>query len=203
MCKAPKVPKDNSAEIARQEEERRQASIRAGRASVDATLGAFDDDYFSGISDAYARHYMPQLDRQYRDAHETLVKQLASSGLSASSVAARRLSDLAEAMEAERQGIASRGVDAAHAARGDIEASRADLYEQLASGLTPADAASRAAQIAAQSRQTPTYSPLGAVFSSILTPAGNVIAAEAAGHRGTGLDLFGRGRQRGATRTVR
>ena len=50
MCmSAPKIPKDNSAELARQREVERAGKVTAGRAAIDEQFLPFNDSYFSGI----------------------------------------------------------------------------------------------------------------------------------------------------------
>lgn len=162
---------NNAAKEARKAEARRQKLIAEGRYQVDQALSGFDPAFFSGIADAYTANYLPQLDDQFSDAQALTTKRLASQGILNSSMSDKKSADLAEAYNFERQGIASRGVDAANAARNTIEQSRADLYGQLDAGASPATAAAGAATAAAQARQQASYSPLGDVFGNLLNQA--------------------------------
>lgn len=186
-------PKDNSAEIARQQEQKRQARIAAGRSEVDQTLSGFDDDFFKQRSDEYAAHYLPQVDRQFEDARDTSVKGLARQGALGSSWGARMMADLSRAYETNRGDIANRAVDTARQTRSSIEGVRGDLYGQLEAGLSPGDAASRAALAAEQYQTASDYSPLGDLFAGQLGQFGNAAILQQQGYRGTGLNFLNPG----------
>ena len=186
-------PKDNSAKIARQQEQERQARIAAGRGQVDQTLSGFDDDFFNRRADEYAGHYMPQVDRQFEDARDTSVKGLARQGSLGSSWGAKMMSDLSRTYETSRSDVANRAVDKSRQARQGIEGVRGDLYGQLEAGLSPGDAANRAALAAEQYQTASDYSPLGDIFAGQLGQFGNAAILQQQGFRGTGVGLLNPG----------
>ena len=195
MCQ----PKDNSAEIARRQEEERQRRIAAARGEVDQTLAGFDDDFFSSRSDEYAGHYLPQVDRQFEDARDTSVKGLARQGSLGSSWGAKMMADLSRTYETSRGDVANRAVDAGRQARSGIEGVRGDLYSQVDAGLSPGDAANRAALAAEQYQTAGDYSPIGDIFAGQLGQFGNAAIMQQQGYRGTGIGVLDPKRPKQAT----
>src|SRR3546814_8539380 len=94
MCIGGKTPKDNSAEIARQQEEARQQRIRDGQSAIDTNFAQFNDPYFDDYRQDYMAYYQPQLDRQYQNARRKSVLGLHSTGNLSSSAGAGKLGDL-------------------------------------------------------------------------------------------------------------
>jgi len=193
MCvfSPPSPPKDNSAELARQREDKRVADIRAGRGSIDEAFARFDDPYFAGVTDDYQDFYFPQVDQQYQDARRKLTLGLARSGNLNAGAGARQIGDLTEKYNTQRQGFASRALDDTNRYRQQIDAAKGDLFQQNAAAADPAaiavDAASRAGTFAAP----PSASPIGALFNDFLStslPIG--VAAEARGLPGFRTGLF-------------
>src|SRR3546814_21199857 len=87
-----KTPKDNAAEIARQQEEARQQRIRDGQSAIDTNFAQFNDPYFDDYRQDYMAYYQPQLDRQYQNARRKSVLGLHRTGnLSSSRSAERRV----------------------------------------------------------------------------------------------------------------
>jgi hypothetical protein len=82
-----KPPEDNSAQIARQQEDERRARVSQGTAKVDEAFSRFDQPYYEGVGKAYQDYYAPQLDRQYQKARDQLTYSLADSGGLASTAA--------------------------------------------------------------------------------------------------------------------
>jgi hypothetical protein len=125
MCLGSKPPKDNSAEIARQNEEARQAKILAGQKSIDDTFGGtFNDGYFDKLASDYESYYNPQLVSQYDDALKELTFQTARGGNAESTAA----NDLFAKLEKQKQDAATKIANDARAAagkaRGDVAAEK-------------------------------------------------------------------------------
>lgn len=179
----------------------RKRKIEEGRASVDEHLAQFDPAYFQGIVDKYVTNYMPQLDQQYGDAQNLMLKSLAAKGITGSSIATGKFGRMQQEYNTSRDTIASRGVDERTAAQNQVEDLRMNLYQQLEAGMRPGDAGSAAAAGAAQFAAPRTYSPLGNVFSTFMDTAATALAAEGQGYPGTGFNVFGR-RSGGSQRTV-
>lgn len=192
MCvfSAPKPPKDNSAEIARQREEERQQRIREGREKIDAAFSRYDDPYFEGVQRDYQNFYLPQVDDQYRRTREKLVLGQARTGNLNSGAGARKIGDLTESYQKQRASYANQALDLAHQYRQGILDTKDELYSQNRSAADPAsiavDAASRAGALATP----PSASPIGAVFNDFLNSAALGVAAERKGFPGFQTGLF-------------
>src|SRR4051812_7589173 len=88
------VPKDNSADIARQEEEARQGRIKTGTESIDSAFSQFNDPYFEKYQNDYTSNYTPQLSDQYNEAYRKMVLGLSHNGNLSSSEGARTIGNL-------------------------------------------------------------------------------------------------------------
>lgn len=164
MCKG---GGDGGAKKARQEEEARQARIRAGMASIDDTFSAFGPEYYDQRSDAYMTFALPQLDDQYAEARKQLTYALSRGGLLSSSAGAGKTADLQKQYDQQRLALASRAADLANQARRDVEDSRSTLISQL-NATGNADAASQAAASRAMMlNQMPAFEPLGPIFQNV------------------------------------
>lgn len=192
MC-FPSAPKDNSAQIAREREDQRQRDIEAGTAQVNDIFDQFDDDYFGGIQSAHSDYYMPQLQDQYERARRKLVLQLGGAGTLASSAGARQLGELDKRYQTQRADYANQGVSLAEQYRGDVERNRAEVLNQLNASANPSAAAATASARAQSLMAPPTFSPIGNLFTDLVTQAGTGLAAERAGHRGYNTGLFSGG----------
>ncbi len=170
-------PKDNSAEVARQNEEARQAKIRQGQQSIDDTFAqTFTDDYFGGLTKNYEDYYSPQLQQQYDDARKELTFQTARAGNTESTAA----NDIFAKLEKQKQDaytkITNDALAAAGKAKSDVAAQKSNLYSLNNAAADPTQASSQAAQAALQLNQPVSYSPLGQVFASLINTGGNIAA---------------------------
>ena len=84
-------------DVARQSEERRAARIREGTAGINQQFESFTPEFFGGIEQDALDFFNPQVDEQFFDTRERLVKNLARSGNLSGSVGARRTGELTEA----------------------------------------------------------------------------------------------------------
>lgn len=181
MCLKPKIPKDNSAEIARQQEEARAAKIREGQSAIDSKFDSqFNDPYFSNIESGYLDYYNPQLQEQYDDAVKQLTYSLARSGNAESTTNNEQFGKLEQKQLEARTKIADDAKAASAKARGDVAQQRSSLYSLNNSAADPNQAASQAAQAALQLAQPQSYSPLGSIFSSLINTGGNIAAVNQA-----------------------
>lgn len=155
----------NEAAIARQEENARQARIRAGTASIDEMFAQFDDDFYEGRRQAYVDFARPQLEEQANEARENLIFALARNGTLNGTARIGQTADLDRQYNENLQDIESRGLDFASEARNNVEGARADLVSALQ--VTGDNVgASNAALSRAKSLATPEpYSPLGQLFA--------------------------------------
>jgi hypothetical protein len=143
---------------------------------------------------------MPQLDTRFGVAQDRQTKALAQRGALNSSMAITDQAALSGDYTRARDKIADDGVNESQRARATIANKRLDLYNQVEAGMRPGDAAAGARLVGDQIEAGRNYSPLGTVFGTFIDSANTVLASEAQGFRGTGLDLYGRNKQ--ATRSV-
>lgn len=193
MCIGGKAPKDNSAEIARQQEEARQQRIREGQAQIDQKFSQFNDPYFDQYQQDYLGYYTPQLDRQYQDAKRKSVLGLHRTGNLSSSAGAGKLGDLTRAYSDNRTLLANNALSAVNDLRGRIESTRNDLYSQNRASADPSAAASQAATQVGFLGAPPSFSPLGDIFGNLVSTVSTGLAAERAGYPGFNTGLFSSG----------
>lgn len=170
-------PKDNSAEVARQNEDARQAKIVAGQGSIDDTFGkTFTDDYYNGLTKNYEDYYNPQLSDQYDDALKELTFQTARSGNAESTAGNDLFAKLEKAKTDASTQIANDALAATGKAKSDVAAQKSNLYSLNNAAADPTQAASQAAQASLQLNQPTSYSPLGSIFSGLIQTGGNAAA---------------------------
>ncbi len=158
------APKDNSAQIAREQEEQRRARITEGTASIDSAFAGFDDSFFGGIEQSALDFFNPQIDRQFDRTRETLIKNLARQGNLNASTGARQLADLDTAGQEQRVTFADKARGFATSSRADVENNRAEIIRQLQASADPSAAAATSAAQAEILSAPPSFSPIGDLF---------------------------------------
>lgn len=184
MCgpKKKKPPKDDSAKLARAEEEARQARIRAGESNIDAAFStAFSPQYYTGFQEAYEGAALPDLTGQLRKAREKLTLALSRTGNLTSSAGARAFGDLEERNKTERAAITDRAMTAVNDLKSRVESERSNLYNLNRASADPSKAATMAAAALQPLQGGPQVSPLGDVFASLLNSANTGLAMESTG----------------------
>lgn len=171
MCFS-KPPKDRSAEIAREEEQKRQGRILEGRSKIDNAFSAFDPAYFENYNKAYTDVYNPQVDEQFGDARQAMRYNLARKGTNNSTPGQKAFGDLTESYGDQRRKIASDALTATNSARSDVERNKTELYSQNQAAADPSLAAISAVGRAGSLTTTPSYSPLGDLFTGLVNGAG-------------------------------
>ncbi len=168
MCGG-KAPKDNSAEIARQNEEARQARIMQGQKSIEDTFAnTFNDDYFNNLTRSYEEYYNPQLKDQFDSALKELTFQTARSG-NAESTAANELFAKAEKQKQDAATqITNDALAATGKAKANVAAQKSNLFSLNNAAADPTQASSQAAQAAVQLDQPQSFSPLGSIFAGLI-----------------------------------
>jgi len=160
-----KPKKDNSAQIAaeqqRQREAARRANIMQGTQAIDQALAPFNEDYFTGRQTAYVQNAMPALDQQFADAQKQLVYALSRGGLLQSTEAAARQRQLSEERARYERDIQNAAAEFANRGRTDVENTRSSLLSQLNATEDPTAAATAAANKAALLSAPPTFDALG------------------------------------------
>lgn len=192
MCMSSKAPKDNSAEIARQAENERQARIAEGQSSIDSAFNGFNDDFYNNYQTTYSDYYTPQITDQYSDAVKRLTLQLAQSGNLTGSVGATQLADLKKTYDTQSLALTNQGLDATNQLRQSVDARKSQLYTDNRASADPGNAASAAASAAQYLQPTAPTSPLANVFSDFFAQLGNNAAIKAQQSYGnTGVQSYG------------
>lgn len=184
------VPKDNTANVAQQEEAAKQGRIQQGTQNIDQAFSGFDDPYYAGYTKNYEDNYNPQLTGQYNDAYRKLVLGLSHSGNLSSSEGAREIGDLKRSYGDSQAQIGNQAVAATNALRGNVENQRSQLLQMNTQAADPSAAGANATAALSTLQAPPTYSPLGDAFASIIASIPQGVAAEQQGNRGFGTGLF-------------
>lgn len=168
---------NDEAKRARKDEEARQRRIREGTGKIDKVFDkSFTPGFYKGQETAYTDYALPQLDKQYGDAGETLGFDLARRGLTNSSVRAQKEADLGELYELNRQGVVDKAREFGTTAKRGVEDARNDLLLTLQSTADASGAAKSALSRADVLSKPPAYSPLEDLFlsftSGLATQAG-------------------------------
>lgn len=203
MCGS-KPKKDNSAEIARQEEAARQARISQGQQGIDQAFSGFDDPFYQGYQNQYLDYYNPQLNDQYSEAVKRLTLQLAQTGNLTGSTGASQLADLKKYYDTQKMSVTNQALDAVNTLRGNIDAKKSQLYADNRAAADPGSAASAAASAAQYLQPTAPTSPLANVFGDFFGNLGNVAAIQNARKlsEGIGVQSFNGGRKSGGSVSV-
>lgn len=175
MC-FPKPPRDNSAELARQQEQQRQARITQGQQAIDDAFKGFDDSYFNDYRQDYLDYYNPQVDEKYGNARRDLRYNTARAGILDSTGGFRLFGDLSKAYDDQRRAVASNADQATNEQRTNVEQNKSDLYSQNTASADPSLAAISAAGRAGSLQTTPAYSPVGDLFSGLTNAGASYIA---------------------------
>jgi len=180
MCSS-SPPRDNSAEIARQQEAERQARIAEGQTKIDEQFVGFNDDFYNDYQTKYNNYYYPQIDDQYDDARKRLTLQLARTGNLTSSAGANQMGDLQEYYNDQRTGITNQGLNSVNELRANIDSQKTQLYNDNRSAADPGSAAAAAASAASNLQPGVPDSPLANMFSAFFGNAGNAAQGYNAG----------------------
>lgn len=171
MCLGGSQPKDNSAEIARQQEQERQTRINTGKESIDQAFSVFDPAYYDKFKADYTDVYNPQVDDQFGDARQKLKYNLNRAGTQDSTPGQKAFSDLTEGYGDQRRAVESKALEATNNVKSQVEGNKSDLYAQNTASADPSLAAISAVGRAGSLQTPPSFSPLADLFSG-LTNAG-------------------------------
>ena len=154
-------------EYARQkaEEEARQGRITAGKAAIDSAMAGYDDNFYASQAQNYVDYATPQIEDQYTDAMGGLIRALSRSGLSQSSVAAKRKADLKEKLNNAQVDAARQGEAFANDTRTALAGVKNNLLSQNQSLADPTLIASMAANQSNAASQLPSYNPVAQIFA--------------------------------------
>jgi len=177
MCLSqPKIPQDNSAQIAQQQADKRQADITAGKQNIDSAFSKFDDNYFNDYGKAYVDNYNPQVDDQYNRAVLKNNYAAARAGIDNSTPAFTSNDKLNLAYGDQRRAIAANANTAVDSLKTGVANQKSQLYALNSSAADPSAAASNATAAAGTMPSTPQYSVLGDLFGSLINNGSAYIA---------------------------
>lgn len=159
---------DRYAREQREAERQRKARIKQGMSAVESTFSQFDDDFFDQQSQAYLDFVTPQINQQYDDAQRGLMFALARQGIGASSEGNRRYGNLAQDYQLQRQQAVDQSREVATQARTNIENARSGVIQDLYATADPAAASKSALSRASYLSSTPSFSPVGQLFTTAL-----------------------------------
>jgi hypothetical protein len=160
-------PKDNSAEIARQQAQDRENKVNAGKASIDQAFSVFDPAYYQKYTQSYLDNYNPEVDRQFDVAKQGTQYNLARAGTTDSTIGQKQFGDLVRTYGTQKQAIASQATDATNKLRADVEGQKTALYGQNSASADPALASISAVSNANALTQPAQYSQLGSLFAGL------------------------------------
>ncbi|TWA89584.1 hypothetical protein [Bradyrhizobium stylosanthis] len=160
-------PKDNSAEIARQQAQDRENKVNQGKASIDSAFSVFDPAYYDKYKQTYLDNYNPEVDRQFGVAKQQTQYNLARAGTTDATIGQKQFGDLVRNYGQQKQNIASQAIDATNKLRTDVENQKTALYGQNSASADPSLASISALSNANSLSQPAQLSPLGSVFAGL------------------------------------
>lgn len=164
----------NLAALAVVNENQRKTRIEQGQKNVDTEFAGFNQDFYNQRAQDYINYVLPQLGEQVRGQQKQLVYGLNARGVGHGGIANQAMSGLARQTEQQKQAIAEQGITQAQELQKQVEASRADLYNQVIQASDPAGAGRAAGQKAATYQQPSTFAPFVNAFNSGLSAYNNV-----------------------------
>jgi hypothetical protein len=184
-----------AAEAARiqEAEVRRQQGIAEGQGIISDMFGQFNDQFYSDRSKSYVDYATPQLDTQYQQGMQALVRSLSRSGNLNSSVRGQSMADMKQQYDKGMLSIADQGNQYANQARSAIEQSRNSLLGQNAQLADPGAIRSMTAASVGNLNSSPAYSPLQTLITALTSSAGtdSTTGATAGSGEASGVNLFG------------
>lgn len=162
------VPQDNSAAIARQQEQERQARIAQGETAIDDAFSRFDDPFFSQFTDSYLNYYQPQLQQQFGNATDDLRLAFARKGNLNGTAASDNYKDLANTFVDASNNLSSKALAATNDLKSDVNTRRNNLSTLNATSADPSAVARQAVSSAGAVQETPTFSPLANIFAGVV-----------------------------------
>lgn len=151
-----------------------------GSPGVDATPGAFGEDFYKGREKAYTDYALPQLDKQFGEARKKLTFDLARSGTLNSSSRASKDAELQSTYDTGKRGVFDEALTQSNNARNAVEGARSDLMAMLNSTGDAEGVANSAIHRATALSQPAAFSPLAQMFANTASAIGTQAAAERA-----------------------
>lgn len=168
MCFNNSAPKDNSADIARQQAADRETAINQGKQSIDSAFGVFDPQYYQKYQQSYLDNYNPQVDKQFGEAKQQVKYNLARKGTTDSTIGQKTFGDLVSGYNDARRDVASNAADASNKLRQNVEGQKSQLYAQNSASADPSLSAIQAVSSSGSLATQASYSPLGDLFAGLV-----------------------------------
>jgi hypothetical protein len=168
------------ADIARQQEAQRQATIQQGTGQINTLFDSqFTPDFFKKQADAFSAYATPQVDSNYQNAQRELTYNLARNGNLDSSTRAFQQGQLQKTYDTSLTNVADQANSYANSARSNVETARANLVSTLNATGDATQAANSATNQAAILAQPAAFSPIADAFAV----GTNALASQAAADR--------------------
>lgn len=178
-----------SSQQARNDDFARRTRIDTGMYQIDQAFKPYDDGYFKDYEQKYIAQSRPDLDRQQKDANEDVLFGLARTGNTKSSIAAKSYGDVRDKRAQTDLQVADQARAASGEERAGIEATRANLVNQLNATANDVAAANAARTEAMTATRAPIYSPITNAFSEITNQFAMNEQQRRAGNPGWGFGL--------------
>lgn len=169
-------PVDNSAEIARQEEEEKRARIQEGVGAIDNAFVGYNDEFYNNYQNSYSTFYHPQLDDQYADAQRRLTLNLARTGNLTSSAGASQMADLESLYRSQYDKVTNDALAASQSLQQQLNNQKSQLYADNQIAADPASASASAVSAAQALQPVAPSDPLANVFADFFNNLGNAAA---------------------------
>ena len=138
--------------------------------------GGFDDAFYNRYKQSVLDYYMPQVDKQYKDAKDQATYGLARSGNIRSSAANTLTADLSRQNDVNQAGVRNQADTAAGDLRSQVNTEEQKAVSQLYATEDPEVAAQQSlASVRDISLQQPQMSPLSALFNVASIGGANVL----------------------------
>jgi hypothetical protein len=138
--------------------------------------GGFDDAFYNKYKQAVLDYYMPQVDKQYKDAKNELTYRLARSGNLLSSAANTNTADLVNQNDINQSQVRNKADQAAGDLRTQVAGEEQKAVNQLYATEDPTLAADTATNAVRDiSLSTPDLSPAGALFDVASIGGANIL----------------------------
>lgn len=191
MCKASNrqarlamMEQQRAADEARAKEDQRADRLKTGvdtimkafdaNKTADGAFGGFDDAYYDKYRQAQLDYYMPELNKQYKQAQDQLVFAQARAGTLNSSMANQNNADLIEQNALNKANIISKADNATGVLRQNVQAQKSALLNQLYATENPEIAANLATNsVKTLQNATPTLDSIGDLFKNTAVGIGS------------------------------
>jgi hypothetical protein len=181
---------------------RREQNVRDATGHINTSFDTqFNPDFYSGYSKQLMDYWRPDIDRQYGDAQRSLNYTYADAQPGGGSAPAEGFGRLKEAYQKALLSAGDNSRSQANQLRGNIEGQRSALLSSVTSDTDPNAAIAQTSRTISGIPLTPTYSPLGDIFSNVTGQFANAMQARYNGGPGWGIGPKGGQSSRGSEKT--